>query len=45
MRQKEDLEQVIKSEKQEIITQQRKAQDYYEQLISTKENFQILHNE
>jgi hypothetical protein len=29
----------------EILDVEKKCQDYYNQLLSTKENFQILHNE
>ena len=43
--QKTELEKVIKSLKQEIVEEQNKSTDYYNQLLSTKENFQILHNE
>lgn len=45
MGQKAELEKVIKSQKNEILEAEKKAQDYYNQLLSTKENFQILHNE
>lgn len=45
MIQKGELEKVIKSQKNEILEAEKKAQDYYNQLLSTKENFQILHNE
>jgi len=36
---------VIKAQKNEIFEAEKKSQDYYAQLLSTKENFQILHNE
>lgn len=45
MNQRGELEKVIKAQKNEILEAERKAQDYYNQLLSTKENFQILHNE
>ena len=42
---KADLEKVIKRQKEDILEAEQKATDYYNQLLSTKENFQILHNE
>ena len=45
MTQKTELEKVIKAQKHEILDAEKKSQDYYAQLLSTKENFQILHNE
>lgn len=36
---------MIKAQKTEIIEAEKKSQDLYNQLLSTKENFQILHNE
>ena len=36
---------MIKAQKNEILGAEKKSQDYYAQLLSTKENFQILHNE
>ena len=43
--QKIELEKVIKSQKGEILEAENKSTEYYNQLLSTKENFQILHNE
>ena len=43
--QKGELEKVIKSQRAEILDAENKSTDYYNQLLSTKENFQILHNE
>lgn len=43
--QKYELEKIIKKQKDEIIQGEVKSTDYYNQLLSTKENFQILHNE
>ena len=43
--QKIELEKVIKCQKTEVLDAEQKATDYYNQLLSTKENFQILHNE
>ena len=43
--QKIELEKVIKGQKAEVLDAEQKATDYYNQLLSTKENFQILHNE
>lgn len=43
--QKNEFEKVIKAQKIEILDVEKKSQDYYNQLLSTKENFQILHNE
>ena len=43
--QKNELEKIVKQQKQETLEAERKATDYYNQLLSTKENFQILHNE
>ena len=43
--QKSELEKVIKAQRTEILEAEKKSQDYYAQLLSTKENFQILHNE
>jgi hypothetical protein len=45
MVQKNEFEKVIKAQKTEILEAEKKSQDYYNQLLSTKENFQILHNE
>jgi hypothetical protein len=45
MVQKGELEKVIKAQRNEILEAEKKSQDYYNQLLSTKENFQILHNE
>ena len=45
MKSKKELEALVKSQKEEILESEKKAQDYYQQLLSTKENFQILHNE
>lgn len=39
------MERVIKAQKEEILAVEKKAADYYNQLIGTKENFQMLHNE
>ena len=43
--QKTEFEKVIKAQKTEILDVEKKSQDFYNQLLSTKENFQILHNE
>ena len=45
MIQKGELEKVIKAQKGDVIEAEKKSQDLYSQLLSTKENFQILHNE
>ena len=45
MTQKSELEKIINVQKNEILDAERKSQDYYNQLLSTKENFQVLHNE
>ena len=37
--QKSELEKVTKSQKQEVLDAEKKSQDFYEQLLSTKENF------
>lgn len=42
---KTELEKVIKNQKLEILDAEKKSQDLYNQLIGTKENFQIIHNE
>lgn len=44
-KQKLELEKIIKELKQELLDSEKSVQDHYNQLISTKENFQILHNE
>jgi len=45
LRQKEELERIITEQKSEILECDRKSSDYYQQLLSTKENFSLLHNE
>lgn len=42
---KKEMEKVVESQKRELADAERKATDYYNQLLSTKENFSILHNE
>ena len=42
---KNEFEKVIKAQKVEILEVEKKSQDFYDQLLATKENFQILHNE
>ena len=37
--QKTEYEKVVKSQKQEILDCEKKSIDYYNQLLSTKENF------
>jgi hypothetical protein len=39
------MEKLVKKQKEEILEAEKKAEDYYQQLLSTKENFQILHHE
>lgn len=43
--QKVELEKIIRKQKEDLVEEQNKATEYYNQLLSTKENFQMLHNE
>lgn len=43
--QKDELEKIVRKQKEEILEAENKSSEYYNQLLSTKENFQILHNE
>ena len=45
VRQKEELEKIVKSNKNDILESEKKAADYYTQLLRVNENFQILQNE
>lgn len=44
-RQKEELEKMLRQTKEESLETEKKAGDYYQQLIRTGENFAILQNE
>ncbi len=45
VRTKEELEKLVKQGKNELMEAERKATDYYQQLLRSNENFQILQNE
>ena len=45
MRQKEELEKIIKTLKSENLEGEKKSADYYQQLLRCNENFNILQNE
>jgi len=45
LRSKEELEKVIKDVKSEALESEKKASDYYQQLLRVNENFHILQNE
>lgn len=44
-RQKEELERMLRQAKEEALDTEKKATDYYQQLIRANENFAILQNE
>jgi chromosome segregation ATPase len=45
MRGKEELEKVVRQVKNEALEAEKKAADYYQQLLKTQENFQVLQSE
>jgi hypothetical protein len=42
LRGKEELEKVVKQVKNEALEAEKKAADYYQQLLKAQENFQVL---
>jgi len=45
LNQKEELEKIVKTLKSDNLETEKKAADYYQQLIRANENFSILQNE
>lgn len=43
--QKNELEKLVKDTRDQVLEAERKSTDYYNQLLGTRENFQIMHNE
>ena len=45
MNQRTELEKALQVSKADVLEVEKRADDYYRQLVSTKENLDILHNE
>ena len=45
MRGKEELERMVRESKRETVEAEKKAAEYYQQLLKAQENFQVLQSE